>query len=61
MSRSSSCPASGEGQRSAGLRAALLYCGVVVFLGLLSVSWRVDLGLGPWWEGLCVDVGIEAP
>ena len=24
------------------------------------VSWRVDLGLGPWWEGLCVDVCLEA-
>lgn len=43
----SSPPASGEGQCSAGLRAALLCCGIVVFLGLLSVSWRADLGLGP--------------
>lgn len=24
------------------------------------VSWRVDLGLGPWWEMLCVDGYLEA-
>ena len=46
MSRCLYCPASEEGQCSAGLRAVLLCCGIVVFLGL--VSCLLEGGPGSW-------------